>query len=132
MPERTTKRTVTFKNAFTLGDFDEILSPGSYLIETDEVRLEGLSFQAYRRVRTVIHLPVKPGHPGVSRTLTIIPDDLEAALKHDAAAETVPPEKPSSHIQPQILDGEHERETDRKAVDRAADEGMTAPGDGRP
>ena len=86
MTVRTTKKTVTFANPFTIGDFDEVLPPGSYNVETDEELLESLSFSAYRRVLTVIYLPATYRHPGVSRTLKIEPDDLDAALKLDADA----------------------------------------------
>ena len=88
MTVRTTKKTVTFANSFTLGDFDEVLAPGTYDVETDEELLEGLSFNAYRRILTLIHLPAKSGNPGHSQTLTIDPNELGAALKRDAASGT--------------------------------------------
>lgn len=86
MTVRTTKSNVTFVNPFILGDFDEVLPSGTYDVETDEELLEGLSFHAYRKILTLIHLPAKSGHPGLSRTLTIDPKDLDAALKRDAAS----------------------------------------------
>jgi hypothetical protein len=54
-------------------------------VETDEERLDGVSFEAYRRVQTLFHLPASPATPGLSRTLTVDPDALEAALARDAA-----------------------------------------------
>jgi hypothetical protein len=86
MTVRTSKKTVTFANPFTLGDFEEVFQPGTYDVETDEERLEGVSFEAYRRVQTLFHLPASPAKPGLSRTLTVDPDDLEAALARDAAS----------------------------------------------
>ncbi|WP_367198191.1 hypothetical protein [Amorphus sp. 3PC139-8] len=124
MTVRTTKKTVTFVKSFKLGDFDEVLPPGTYNVETDEELLEGLSFRAYRRTLTLIHLPAKSGLPGLSRTLTIDPDELDAALKRDAASGTASqkraPLQASSRGTPKSL----EVETDRRAVDRAEDEGM--------
>lgn len=124
MTMRTTSKTVIFANSFTLGDFDEVLPPGSYNVETDEELLEGLSFRAYRRTLTLIHLPAKSGLPGLSRTLTIDPDELDAALKRDAASGTASlkwaPLQASSSGTPKPL----EAETVRRAVDRAEDEGM--------
>ncbi len=93
MTVRTTKKSVTFANPFTLGDVEEILQPGSYDVETDEERLEGLSFEAYRRILTLIHLPATPGTPGVSRTLTVDPDELEAALARNGASEKIVPQR---------------------------------------
>ncbi|MQX38626.1 hypothetical protein GHC57_19145 [Roseospira navarrensis] len=86
MTVRTSKKTVTFAHPFTLGDFEEVLQPGTYTVETDEERLDGVSFEAYRRVQTLFHLPATPGTPGLSQTLTVDPDDLEAALARDAAS----------------------------------------------
>lgn len=73
MTVRTTKKTVTFANSFKLGDFEEVLPPGTYEVETDEELLEGLSFHAYRRTLTLIHLPAKSGRRELTRTLTIDP-----------------------------------------------------------
>ncbi|MCR9254462.1 MAG: hypothetical protein NXI16_00005 [Alphaproteobacteria bacterium] len=86
MTVRTTKKTVTFVNPFQLGDVDEVFPPGGYEVETDEELLEGLSFQAYRRTLTLMHLPAKSGHQKSMRTLTIDPNELESALKRDAAS----------------------------------------------
>jgi len=59
MTVRTIKSSVTFVKSFTLGDFDEVLPSGTYEVESDEELLEGLSFDAYRRIRVLIHLPAK-------------------------------------------------------------------------
>lgn len=87
MPIRTSKKTVTFRRPFVLGGFDETLPAGVYHVETDEELLEGISFPAFRRVLTLIHLQARSSHPGVARTLTIDPNELDAALERDRAAE---------------------------------------------
>ena len=111
MTVRTTKKTVTFVNPFTLGDSDEIFPPGTYEVETDEELLEGLSFRAYRRTLTLIHLPGESGIPGLSQVLTIDPNELDAALKRDAASGTDTSKRGDA-------------ETDSRAEGRAEDEGM--------
>jgi len=88
MPIRTTKTAVTFASPFVLGDFDEVLPAGIYQVETDEELLEGLSFPAYRRKSTVIHLHAEAGHPGRMRSLQIDPKELDAALERDQRATT--------------------------------------------
>ncbi len=88
MAVRTTKSTVTFASPFTLADMSEVLPAGTYDVETDEERLEGVSFEAYRRVQTLIHLPVKPGDRELTRTLTIDPNALDDALERDNAPST--------------------------------------------
>jgi hypothetical protein len=85
MTIRTSKRTVTFRRPFVLGGSDELLPAGAYRVETDEELLEGISFPAYRRVLTLIRLQARPGHPGLTQTLTIDPNELDAALKRDQA-----------------------------------------------
>jgi hypothetical protein len=76
---------VTFTKPFTLNGFDEELPAGAYEVETDEERIEGVSVPAYRRVLTVMRLQPKPGHPGTVQTLTVDPNDLDAALARDQA-----------------------------------------------
>ena len=85
MTIRTSKKTVTFERPFALGGLDEVLPAGSYLVETDEEPLAGLSFSAYRRKQTVIYLQTKPGNRTQTRALTVDPDELEAALERDKA-----------------------------------------------
>lgn len=90
MTIRTSRSTVTFSRPFTLGGFDEELPAGAYSVETDEELLEGISFPAYRRILTLIHLHAKPNHPGVTQTVTIDPNDLDAALKRDRESAEMP------------------------------------------
>jgi hypothetical protein len=124
MTVRTTKETVTFVNSFKLGDFEEALPPGTYNVETDEKLLEGLSFRAYRRTLTLIHVPGKSGDRGLSRTLTIDPNELDAALKRDAASRTDSPKRDPLQEPSNGTPKLREAETDRRAVVRAEDEGM--------
>jgi hypothetical protein len=85
MALRTSTRTVTFTRPFVLAGLDEALPAGSYSVETDEELLEGASFAAYRRVLTVIRLPSKSRSAGLTRAMTIDPEELEAALLRDQA-----------------------------------------------
>ena len=86
MTIRTSKKTVTFERPFVLGGFDEVQPAGAYSVETDEELLEGVSFPAYRRISTLIHLHPTSDNPGLSQTLTIDPIDLDTALKRDRQA----------------------------------------------
>ena len=74
---------MTFMKPFVLGGFDEELPAGAYRVETDEELLEGISFPAYRRITTVIHLHRKPGCPGLAESMTVDPNELDAALLRD-------------------------------------------------
>ncbi len=90
MTVRTLTTTLTFRRPFALSGLDEVLPAGIYRVETDEERLEGVSFPAYRRILTVIHLHEEAGRPGVARSLTVDPIELEEAVARDAA-EAGPP-----------------------------------------
>lgn len=100
MTIRTKKTTVTFVRSFRLGGLDELLQAGTYTVETDEELLESLSFPAYRRILTEIHLHAQPGSPGVTRILKIDPKDLESALMRDRA-----PAEPPADTNAEIRSG---------------------------
>lgn len=126
MLTRTTETTVTFGHSFIIGDLDELLPAGTYVVETDEELLQGLSFQSYRRVRTVFHIPPTTGEGGMGRSFTINPDDLEAALQRDAPgtskAPGAPQDEPSRRKPGKSLSAEERYE--RTARERAQSEGM--------
>jgi hypothetical protein len=127
MTTRTSIKTVTFRKPFHLGGFDEALPAGAYTVETDEELLEGISFPAYRRILTVIHLHSNSSHPGHTQTLTIDPDELDAALGRDQATATPPAgreDQPTasqaeSDVRPQDSD-----RSERQATERGENEGM--------
>jgi hypothetical protein len=106
MTTRTSMTTVTFAKPFVLGELDEVMPAGTHTVETDEELVHGISFVAYRRILTTIHLNPKPGRPGRVRTLTIDAHELDAAIERDQAAAKSP--------------------ADLQALDRAENEGMTA------
>jgi hypothetical protein len=81
---RTTRKTVTFTRPFSLSAVDRILPSGTYTVDTDEELIDGLSFLAYRRTATLLHLPSTSSGVGVSEMVTVNPEDLDAALKRDA------------------------------------------------
>ncbi len=89
MTTRTSTKTVTFARPFVLGELDEVFPAGAHTVETDEELMHGISFVAYRRVLTTIHLHPE-GHPGRVRTLTIDPKELDAAIGRDQAAAKTP------------------------------------------
>jgi len=87
MTTRTKRETVTFGRPFNLSGWDEALPKGAYIVETEEELLQGLSFPAYRRKLTLIHLHVDPDRPGRRQALPVDPDELAAALDRDFAGE---------------------------------------------
>ncbi|WP_448208273.1 hypothetical protein [Azospirillum sp. sgz302134] len=85
MFSRTSSKTVTFSHPFVLAGIDGAQPAGTYTVETDEELIDGLSFPVYRRVATVILLPVRAGGPILVQAATIDPLDLERAEQADAA-----------------------------------------------
>ena len=88
MMERTTTTTAGFAHPFMLGNDEGPFPAGTYVIETDEELIPGLSFPAYRRIRTTITVPIGRGSHTALHALTIAPTELEKALKLDAAFAT--------------------------------------------
>jgi hypothetical protein len=88
MHERTTTKTVFFNRPFTLEAEGKLLSPGPYVVEIEEEQIQGLSFIAYRRVRTTITLPSSAfGSTTARQVVAIEPAELDAALARDAEPE---------------------------------------------
>lgn len=58
MTIRSRRETITFQHPFRIRGIDRLLPPGAYEVITDEEMIEGLSFPAYRRVATMIMVPV--------------------------------------------------------------------------
>ena len=81
---------MTFRRPFFLNGFDRPQAGGTYTVETEEELLDGMSFPAYRRISTSIHLHAQPGTPMMTETVSVDPEELEAALARDASAATAP------------------------------------------
>jgi hypothetical protein len=93
---RTTGTRVTFFRPFKLNAMDSAHPAGSYVIETDEELLEGLSRPVYRRTATYIVLPGAAGSGIASETVKIEPGELLTALSarlEAAVTKTVAPER---------------------------------------
>jgi hypothetical protein len=102
MTTRTRGETVTFLHSFEVRGEDGRQPAGSYLVETDEELLHGLSFPAYRRLATVIHLAGRLGSNELSRVVEIDPAELAAAQANDIEApEAAPTPATRSDARPQ-------------------------------
>lgn len=128
MTVRTSKKTVTFRRPFVLGDFDEVLPAGAYSVETDEELLEGISFPAWRRKLALIELQTKSGNPGLARILTIDPNELDAALERDRMPAEAPVGQDALQEKPPKATKPRQEKTGRQAVDRR----KACDNDGRP
>ena len=83
MTSHTNESTVTFKNQFNLSSLDGPQPAGTYRIVTENEEIPGLSFIAYRRRSTMLHLPALTASAGKTQVFSVDRDELEAALKED-------------------------------------------------
>ena len=81
MTRRTTTTTVTFRRPFILAGFESIRPGGTYTIDTEEELIAAVSFPAWRRIATVIHL----NDLGTTSYVTIDPVELHEAAMRDGA-----------------------------------------------
>lgn len=81
---RSTECTIRFSHPFRLSQFDRAQPAGNYRLVTEEEPLEGLSFAAFQRVRTLLFLPATslPGH--AREVVEVSPAELAAAVVADA------------------------------------------------
>jgi len=83
MSTRTTHSIVHFSAPFALTGVADLQPPGDYAVDADEELIDGLSWLAYRRVATFIHLPSIASSSRLNQLVAIDPSDLEAALRQD-------------------------------------------------
>lgn len=88
MPDRTTRTNVTFLRPFSMRGVDGVRPAGTYLVESDEELIMGMTFNAYRRTATFLFVPSASGSIA-SEVFSVDPADLEAALAQDAAPSVV-------------------------------------------
>ncbi len=89
MTVRTSRKSVTFTQPFSLSALDEVQPAGIYTVETEEELLPGLSFPAYRRIASLIFLRSRGGGPVVDEVANIDPLELQAAQERDAGLRTL-------------------------------------------
>ncbi len=90
MAGRTTRRSVTFAQPFSLSDIDGIQPAGTYRVQTVDVSLDNGSSLAYRRISTTIELPDVGAADLRRRVMTIDALELEAALMKDKPGDCIP------------------------------------------
>ena len=81
---RSTESVITFRHPFNLPSVGATQPAGSYRLVVDEMEIDGLSFTAYRRVATMLHLPAIGAHAARQQVYAIEPHELELAASADA------------------------------------------------
>ncbi len=83
MPERTSHFVIRFSSPFLIKGFDVPQPAGEYRIDQDEETIDGVSWLAFRRVATFIHLPAIGSQSLMRQIVQISPTELDAALRRD-------------------------------------------------
>lgn len=86
MTTRTARKTVTFTRPFNLTGIDGVQPAGAYDVYTDDESIDDLSFLAYRRVATTMHLK----RNGATEVHRIDPVELDANLLRDRGLTILP------------------------------------------
>ena len=84
MTTRSNSKTVVSSHPFELKGVDRVLPPGNYQVVTDEELIQELSFPVYRRISTMIFVPVQTYNASIEM-VAIDPRHLQAALDRDKA-----------------------------------------------
>jgi len=84
LQSRTTQTTVTFRHSFLLKSVEKVLPAGTYRLDTDEEEILGISFLAFARTATMLHVPAISAPGDAHEVFTIDPIELAAALEADA------------------------------------------------
>ena len=124
MTIRTSEKTVTFKKPFDLEGYPDLFPAGTYLVETDEELLEGVSFTVYQRKTTVLHLLASPEYPGRRQSLTIDPNELDAALLRDRMSPENPADKNPRTEQIERSNEARRENVDLRTIEAGEDDGM--------
>jgi hypothetical protein len=87
MTVRTTETTVTFRRPFTLSAFAGAQPAGTYRLVMEDEDIPDLTFLAYRRTATMLHVPAISNSTGSEEVYFINSAELSAAMKADAQNE---------------------------------------------
>jgi hypothetical protein len=87
MAIRTTETTVTFTHPFTLTSLDRPQPAGTYRLVTDQEEILGLSFLAFQRTATMLHIPAISISGGPTQVFHVSSAELAAALEADGQAQ---------------------------------------------
>jgi len=80
---RTTETTITFRRPFTLSALDKAQSAGTYRVVTEEEEIPGLSFVAFRRTATLLHLPALSATSDTHQVISVDPVEWAAIVEAD-------------------------------------------------
>lgn len=84
MSVRSSEALVTLSHPFTTSGLDGVQPAGTYRIVTDEEEIVGISFLAFRRTATLLHVPAIEISKTARQVVSIDPAELDAILEADS------------------------------------------------
>lgn len=84
--QRSTESTVTFRHPFVVSPLHRPLPAGTYRLTVDEDEIAGLSFIAYQRTATLLHIPAIGTSMNTEQYVQIDHLELDVALLKDSAS----------------------------------------------
>jgi hypothetical protein len=83
MTTRTTQSVVRVPRSFRLDGFANAHPPGEYRVDREEELIEGLSWTAWRRIGTFIHLPAIGIRSSAQQMVRVDPSEIEAICEQE-------------------------------------------------
>lgn len=85
MVTRTTETAITFRRPFEPSVIDHPLPAGTYRVEFDEEEITGLSFLAFKRSSTLLHVPAVSAISDTHQVIRIELAEFDALIEADRA-----------------------------------------------
>ncbi len=84
MSIRSSEALVTLSHPFRTSGLDAVQPAGTYRVVTDEEEIIGISFLAFRRTATTLHVPAIEISATARQVVAIDPAELDAILEADS------------------------------------------------
>jgi hypothetical protein len=83
MRMRSSETVITFRHPFVLAALETTQPAGTYRLVVEEEEIPSLSFVAWRRTATLLHLPALPATGGKHQVVTIDPMEWATVVEAD-------------------------------------------------
>ena len=80
---RSSETVITFRHPFMVASLEAMQPAGNYRLVIEEEQIPGLSFVAFRRTATLLHLPALPATSGKHQVVTVDPVEWATVVAAD-------------------------------------------------
>ena len=89
MCERKSEKRINFAHSFVIKSHNETFPAGSYVLESYDELINGISFIAYRTLRTFLRISITKNGAVTRRIIEVDKAEIDAALLADTKAKTI-------------------------------------------